>query len=144
MTAVIATLLLVGPFLIFVYLAVQIAVGCHRLAEHLNLRPGDRSMYVDQKLPLTISPTDAAGAPAPVTDIHWSAAGPATAAINTTTPDLLNAELVCDEPGTVLVTVTAKAADGLELTETVAVEVQARPVIATKLNLAIGEPEPRA
>lgn len=140
MTTFIAVLLLVAPFCAFLYVAVRMA--CSPPASVLNLT-GDSTVFIDQKLPLKIAPTAADGSPASVVDIVWSLGGSALASINTTTPDLLNAELVCDEPADLVVLVTAKALDGSELSAQLEVKVEARPVIATSLNLSAGEPIPR-
>lgn len=141
MTGILTVALLGAPVAVFFYLACRTL--CQRRARALNLT-GDANVFVDQKLPLKISPTAADGSPAPVTDVVWAvASGSLTASINTITPDLLNAELICDEPADLEVTVTAKAADGTELVERATVRVEARPPIAVALNLALGEPQPR-
>lgn len=114
-------------------------------ASHLNLI-GDRAMFVDQKLPLKISPTDGPlpdGKPAAVTDVVWTVSGADGASINTTTPDLLNAELVCSSAAELTIHVTAKNALGEDLVDEAVVSVQERPVVAKFLNLSAGEALPR-
>lgn len=114
-----------------------------RPAVALNLI-GDPEMFVDQKLPLAIAPTAADGSSAPVVDIVWSVSGQLSgASVNTTSSDLLNAELVCDVPAELEVSVEAKALDGSVLTAKLPVKVDARPIIATALNLSAGAPVPR-
>lgn len=141
MTGILTVALLGAPVAVFLYLACRML--CQRRARALNLT-GDANVFVDQKLPLKISPTAADGSPAPVTDVVWAVvSGSLTASINTTTPDLLNAELICDEPSELEVAVTAKAVDGTDLVERATVRVEARPPIAVALNLALGEPQPR-
>lgn len=140
MTALTVALLLVAPLFIFLCLARRLL--CAPAASALNLT-GESTVFIDQKLPLKISPTAADGSPASVVDIVWSLSGSGIASINTTTPDLLNAELVCNEAADLVVLVTAKALDGSDLTAQLEVKVEARPVIATNLNLSAGEPIPR-
>jgi len=140
MTTLVALLLLVAPLTVFCYVACRALAA--PIAAALNLT-GDQAVFVDQKLPLTISPTAADGSPASVVDIVWSVAGSSPASINTTSPGLLNAEVVCDAPADLEVSVEAKALDGSVLTAKLAVKVEARPAIATSLNLVAGDPVPR-
>lgn len=139
MTAII-TALLIAPVLLFFYLAVC-APRLEKLAVALNLI-GDSAVFVDQKLPLQIAPTAADGAQASVVDIFWSVSGSPLAAVNPSL-DRMSAELVCDEPADLVVSVEAKALDGSGLTASLEVKVEARPVIPTSLNLVAGDPVPR-
>jgi hypothetical protein len=149
-----AIALFAGP-IIYILLHMDRRIACIRRAAHrLNLT-GAPTMFVDQKTPFSINPTTdpkdgSTPQSRPVTDVVWRVADTSGnpvdgASINTTTPDLYNAELVCDVPATLFVSVEAKNEAGVVLTDgPYQVVVEAIPVFAEKLNLAAGEPQPRA
>jgi hypothetical protein len=94
------------------------------------------TMKQNQKVALVLNPKDAEGLPASVNTIAWSA----SAAGLTVADDKLSAVFVPQASGTVVFTVTAKASDGSDLSDSVSEDVVEG--VAVTLGLTLGTPEP--